>query len=41
MESNKNDTLELRNRLKDFETTCMVTKGEMGGGGGDKLGVWD
>ena len=40
MESNKNDTKELRNRLKDFETKFMViTKWEIGGR--NKLGVWD
>ena len=36
MESNKNDTKELihtqKNRLKNFKTKLMITKGEMGGG---------
>jgi len=43
MKSNKkNDTknLQNRNRLKDFETKFMVTKGEMWGER-DKLGAWD
>ena len=42
MESNKHDTIELtnRNRLKDFEIKCMVTKGKMCWGM-DKLGGWD
>ena len=40
MESNKNDTKELRNWLKDFETKFMViTKWEIGGR--NKLGGWD
>ena len=38
----KNDTKELQNinRLKDFDTKFMITKGEMWGGRG-KLGGWD
>ena len=28
MESNRNDTIELRNRLEDFKTKLMFTKGE-------------
>ena len=33
--------LQNRNGLTDIENKLMVTKGERGSGGKDKLGVWD
>ena len=40
-EVQKNDTNELTYRFTDIENKLMVTKGERGGGGRDKLGVQD
>ena len=33
--------LQNRNRHTDLENKLMVTKGDSGDGGRDKLGVWD
>ena len=33
--------LQNRNRVTDVENKLMVTNGESGGGGRDKLGDWD
>ena len=38
---NKQPYLQKRKRLTDLENKLLVSKGEGGGRGRDKLGVWD